>query len=111
MLKCEKDLKFLSNASDYKKREIIHNCKKCLIKAIAEISKNCLVGNISMNKCKKIKLRRYNKLLKFLSMKSSSLNIKRKAILQTGTGFLNILLPLALETLATIYNNTVASRR
>jgi hypothetical protein len=44
-------------------------------------------------------------------MKSSSVNNKRKDILQTGTGFLNILLPLAFETLATIYNNTVASRR
>lgn len=98
LVKCEKDLNKLLNSSDSEKKYIIENCKKCLIKAISEIVRNCLLGNIPMEKCRKNKLKRYKNLLLKLANKSKPLEVKRSLIIQKGTGFLSILLPIALET-------------
>ncbi len=98
LVKCEKQLIKLSNSSNSEKKLIIKRCRKCLIKAISEIVRNCLIGNIPMDDCRKNKLKRYKKLLIALARKSKPLELKRSLILQKGTGFLSILLPIALET-------------
>jgi hypothetical protein len=104
MKKCESELKILAKANATQRRKILKNSKKCLIKAISEIVLNCLLGNISMNECRRNKLKKYKTLLNKLANRTTSLNFKRKLILQRGSGFLSILLPVALEAVKFLYD-------
>lgn len=101
--KCEKDLLLLSKANKNKKRKIIRDSKTCLIKAISEISKNCIHGNVNMSECLRRKLKKYRELITILSGKKYSLEKKRNIIIQKGTGFLSLLIPVAIETAREIY--------
>jgi hypothetical protein len=101
---CESELKFLSKANAAQRRKVLKNSRKCLIKAISEIVLNCLLGNIPMNQCRRNRLKKYKKLLNKLANRTTSLNSKKKLILQKGSGFLSILLPVALEAFRFMYN-------
>jgi hypothetical protein len=74
----------------------------CLIYAISEISKNCLIGNLPLKKSEIAKLKKYRKVLRFISGKNS-LKKRKKIILQRG-GFLNILIPSALYLLSEVFS-------
>ncbi len=104
MKKCESELKILAKANVAQRRKILNNSKMCLIKAISEIVLNCLLGNIPMNECRRNKLKKYKTLLNKLANRTTSLNFKKRLILQRGSGFLTILLPVALEALSFLYN-------
>jgi hypothetical protein len=108
--KCEKDLVNLSKASRTEKIKIVKKCKKCLLKAISEIVRNCLLGNISMNTCQRSKLKRYRKILNLISKRSIPLEKKRLLIIQKGAGFLSILLPIALETVKFLFEKFKTKR-
>jgi hypothetical protein len=105
LVKCENELRSLAKASKQDQIKIIKRSKKCLIKAISEIVRNCLLGNIPMNSCRKNKLKHYKKLLKSISRRSLPLEKKRTLIIQHGTGFLSLLLPIALETVKILIEN------
>jgi hypothetical protein len=111
MKKCESELTILAKANDAQRRKILKNSKKCLIKAISEIVLNCLLGNIPMNECRRNKLKIYKNLLKKLANRTTSLDFKRKLILQKGSGFLSILLPVALEAFRFVYNKLKPSNQ
>ena len=65
--KCEDELKKLSYSSNSQRKAILKTSKKFLIKAISEISLNCMKGKIPMSECDKNRLRKYKKVLKKLS--------------------------------------------
>jgi hypothetical protein len=60
-VKCENELRSLAKASKEDQIKIIKRSKKFLIKAISEIVRNRLLGNIPMNNCRKNKLKHYKK--------------------------------------------------
>ncbi len=78
LVKCEKELKNLSKIPESKQIAIIKKCNKCLIKAISEIVRNCMLGNIKLNNCKKEKLKPYKKVLKILGAKYIPLESKKR---------------------------------
>jgi hypothetical protein len=100
---CQEKLKKLLNCSNSRKRNnLLRKSKGCLINAISEISKNCLIGNLPLKKSEIAKLKKYRKVLRFISGKNS-LKKRKKIILQRG-GFLNILIPSALYLLSEVFS-------
>jgi ribosomal 50S subunit-associated protein YjgA (DUF615 family) len=98
LVKCEKELRNFSKLSKTEQVRTIKNCKKCLIKAISEIVRNCLLGNIPLEDCEKDQLKPYKKLLKIIGRKKNiSLERKRKPI-QRGSGIISFLIPIALAS-------------
>lgn len=97
LVKCEKELRNFSKLSKTEQVRTIKNCKKCLIKAISEIVRNCLLGNIPLEDCQKDQLKPYKKLLKIIGRKYISLERKRKPI-QRGSGIISFLIPIALAS-------------
>jgi len=101
IINCEKELIKLYTLKNNKERtKLLKKSRKCLIKAISEIVHNCLAGNIPMTQCKRNKLKRYRKILKKLGDKELSLNSKRNLLVQKGSGYLTVLIPIALEVLS-----------
>ena len=102
ILKCEKELLQLKKLKSAKeKNKLINKVNNCVIKAIAEISHNCLIGNVPLSSCNYKKLRKYKNILRKIANKKLSLESKRKIIKQKG-GFLNILIPSVLALLSTV---------
>ena len=102
ILKCQNELVQLSKLKSRKeKNKLIKKVNNCVIKAIAELSHNCLIGNVPLSSCNYKKLGKYKNTLRKLSDKKISLNSKRKIIKQKG-GFLNILIPSVLALLSTV---------
>jgi hypothetical protein len=98
IFKCKKDLQQIRKCKTIReRRKFIRNSKKCFIDAISEISKNCLIGNLPLNKCQFKYLKNYRTVLRKLSKKSPTKK-RRNIIIQKG-GFLNILIPTALYLL------------
>lgn len=102
ILKCKSELKNLSKANTIKKRKLIlKSFDNCVITAIAEISSNCLSGNVPLSTCNYKKLRKYKTILRQLAKKNISISKKKNIIIQKG-GFLNILIPAAISLLTTV---------
>ena len=61
-----------------------------------------LNGNISVSKVHKNKLKRYKRILRFISDKKRSANAKKKVIVQTAGSFLLSLIPAAISTIISL---------
>ena len=93
--KCEKDLGKLKNCKNIKERRIIINkSDNCLIDAISEIAKNCIIGNIKLKNFEFNKLKKFKRPIENLS-KNISIKKRKKIVIQKE-GFLNILIPATL---------------
>ena len=102
--KCESDLLKLKNCKNIKERRILLNeIDDCVIDAVSEISKNCLVGNLKLNKCEINKLKKYKKVFEILSRKTP-LQKRKKIIIQKGGFLASILIPSALYLLQRYFN-------
>ena len=87
LAKCENELKLLTTKNLKTRRKFLKSARKCLIKAVSEISLNCLLGNIDMKECQRKKLKAHHKILRKLATKSKSFNKKRKILIQEGGSF------------------------
>jgi hypothetical protein len=69
------------------------------IKALQEIALNVVEGNISLNESQKKKLAHHKNVLIDLARKKG-----KRTVVQSGGGFLPLLLPLVSEVLASLIN-------
>jgi hypothetical protein len=102
ILKCQKELDKLNKTKSSKEKKLlISKVNDCVIKSIAEISHNCLIGNVPLSSCSYKKLKKYKEVLRKVADKKISIKKKRTVINQRG-GFLNILIPAALALLTSV---------
>ena len=93
--KCENELRKLKNCKNIKeRRQIIRNSDNCLIDAISEIAKNCILGNLKLKNCEFNKIKQFRRPIEKLS-KKIPIEKRKNIIIQKG-GFLNILIPATL---------------
>ena len=74
---------------------------KDFVKAIKEIAYNTVNGNIVLSDAEKLSLRRHKNTLIKLSSKGG-----KKDIIQSGTGFLSLLLPIVSTVLGSMLNGS-----
>jgi hypothetical protein len=90
--KCKKRmLKAVINASD---RELVLTVCECIL--------NCLNGNISLSEKDKQKLKKHKKILRTLIQKGNSIKLRKKLLIQQGSGFLPIILPTVISSIASL---------
>ena len=89
---CIPELEKLAKARGENRVKFIAEAKSCIIKAVSELAKNCLVGNIPLEKFVLDKLKKYQNVLKILCKKTTSIEAKRKLLVR-DRGFLRILIP------------------
>ena len=95
VLKCAPELDKLLKEKDIKKRiKLLNDVNDCVIDAISEIAKNCLLGNIPLSEEDFKNLSKYQYILRKIS-KPIPIERRRKLI-QKGAGFIDILNPLTL---------------
>ena len=81
---------------------LIRNSSSSEIKALGELSYNILRGNVYCSKHRKNKLKNYAGKLRILADKRKSLANKRKNLLKGNGIFLSSLIPLAIQTIASL---------
>jgi hypothetical protein len=110
VLNCVKELHQLSKTKNPKQKEkLIKEAQACVINAISEIAKNCLLGNIPLTSCSYKQLAKYQKVLRAISKKSASIKRRKDLIIQNG-GFLSLLIPPALSLIASVVGNLINKR-
>ena len=90
------------------RNKYLKEANNCVIDAISEIAKNCLIGNVPLKTCDFKKLRKYQKLLRKLSKKSPVVK-RRNLIIQRG-GFISFLIPPALSLIASVVGELIEKK-
>ena len=98
-------LNTLSNCKIKLRKSIINNSDKNLIEAICQCVLNLLQGNINLSATQKTALSKYKKYLRKL-VEKSPLKDKKKILIQKG-GFLQYLIPAAIEGISLLISNLV----
>ena len=106
IIECAAELEKIANSSGEKRIKLILEAKNCVINAISEIAKNCLIGNIELKKCNFKKLEKYKEILRKIS-KKISLKVRRNLIIQDG-GFLPLLIKPTLSLIAGIVGQQIS---
>ena len=102
IFKCKNEIYNIGKTKTKRERSnLLKNFDNCVITAIAEISKNCLLGNIPLSKCNYNKIKKYKNDIRKIASKRTTLKKRRNLIVQKG-GFLNILIPTVLSLLANV---------
>jgi len=101
-------LRLISQIKNEKKRKVLMKeiCEdETIYKALSEIAKNQIKGNIKLDKKQSKKLKRHSKLLKKLCLKKDKITLKKRKnlVVQSG-GFLPLLLPTVALILGSILN-------
>ena len=90
-------LRALKSANAKKRKNILLTADKGLYRAVGESAKNCLKGNVPLNRAQFRCLKKHRTALRKLANKKTSIKA-RKQILQKG-GFLGALLGPALKAI------------
>jgi len=102
MLK-EKDLlclKFLQSRK-FNKKTLKNLLDDNTVRAISECALNLLRGKLKVDQKQKKKLSKYKKELRYLVVGKSK-GLKKKIIVQSGGGFLSVLIPAAITLISTL---------
>lgn len=86
-------LSMLASATPQQRIAILKTASSRQINSICEVCKNVLAGNVPVN-IKKLK--KYKKCIRALATKSTSLNHRKKILINQNGGFLPLILPLIL---------------
>jgi hypothetical protein len=95
-------LRALESATPRTRRAILSTATQQLILSLSEICANLLAGNIKLSPAERAQLRRHKTLLRTIADHKVSLDKKRTALLQRGSGFFAPLLIPALTTIASL---------
>lgn len=87
----------LKDSSPKLRKAILKHSSDDLVAALNEIAFNVASGNHSVSNSDKNKLKRYKSHLRSFIKPSNSLSSKRKILVQSGSGFVPILLSLILD--------------
>src|SRR5688572_21369187 len=102
IINCSKYLEKIKRAKNNKEKNLlIKKANNCVINAISEIAKNCLLGNIPIKNCDFQKLKSNKLLLYKLASKTPVTTRKRQIIQFGGNPFLRFLIQQALSHLIT----------
>ena len=96
------DLLFVCCQAPKFRRRLLANADGELIKCICQCAAKVLDGSVNITKQEKRKLKKYKRILRQLRERKKSLSIKKKAIVQTGGGFLLSLIPAVVGALASL---------
>lgn len=98
----------LCHTNTEQRKALIRAADKALIKSIAECCLNVLSGGINLKNTEKSRLKKHKTVLRKLVTTKKKFNWRKKkqTILQSGTGFL----PILLAPLASILLNKIFSR-
>ncbi len=80
------------------------------IRAITEIVRNCLAGNVPLQTKCLTKMKRHKKKLRLLSQKRYPVREKKELIKQTG-GIWASLIPVAVSTVASLIGNLTKKKK
>ena len=100
-------LQVLQDASPRLQKAIIANIDKKTIEAIAEVCHNYLCGNIKCTKHHFEKLKKHQVKVRKLAGSKEKTEEKRQILLQSGNGFLGLLLTPIISELASYLANKV----
>jgi hypothetical protein len=100
------ELKLLSSCSAELRKAIIMNSDADLIKVLKECVFNVLKGNVKLKKGDNEKLKRYKSDLRRFVYDPGNVRGKRKFLIQKG-GFLPLLIPAAIDTVARLISFAV----
>ena len=102
VLKRKDYLNLLATSKNKKRRDSLVNLASPEeIRAITEIVKNCLVGNVPLHADCLSKMKRHRKKLRLISQRRYPVKRKKTLIKQTG-GILSALIPLGVSALSSL---------
>ena len=100
------DLAYLSKCSPKIRKYILENSDKKLIYAIQECILNFLKGNYKLEPRQFNKLKKYKASIRLLVDNNNCFKKNKKILVQKG-GFLQFLLPVAVDLIGNIVSNTL----
>lgn len=96
-------LKVLSKCEKRMLKAVLSSSDKDLILTVCECILNCLNGNIKLGPKDREKLKKYKRTLRTLAQKRQSIKSRKKLLIQQGSGFLPIILPTVISTIASLF--------
>ena len=107
VLKRQDYLNLLAKSKNKKRRHLLIDlADPSELKAITEIVKNCISGNVPLDTACIKKMRRHKNKLRLISKKRFPLKQKKELMKQTG-GILPALIPLAISTVASLVKSFI----
>ena len=100
--KRKSDLLYICCQAPKFRKQLLRHADSELVKCIYQCVGKVLDGSLPITSEEKRKLRKYKKTLRQLRAKKGSLSSKKKAVVQTGGGFLLGLIPAVVGALASL---------
>jgi hypothetical protein len=97
-------LQLLAESSPTSRKQILKSADDGMIKLLVECCHNTLKGGIKLSSLKIKKLKKYKKAIRVIAKPGKNLKKKKKDLIQTGSGFLSILLPSVISGLVAFLN-------
>lgn len=92
-------LQALCKLSPEQRLTLLRSAKNSLVKSICECALNTVHGNVVLTQKEKARLSRHKQLLRKLASSKGSLKSKKQILVQSGSGFLPMLIAPVLGTL------------
>lgn len=100
-------LQALASTHPLQRRALLKTAKNEQIQCLCEICLNILAGNVPVNVNK---MKRYKNLLRSLAKKKSSIQQKKRMLVNQSGGFLPLLAPAIISTLGGILGRVIGKR-
>lgn len=100
-------LHILAQSHPTQKRALLKTANNGQLESLCEICLNILKGNIPVNS---YKLKKYKNTLRTLAKKSSSIQKKRKMLLNQSGGFLPLIAPAIVSALGGILSSVISKK-
>jgi hypothetical protein len=97
-------LRILALASPAERKKIIKSADDGLIKVLVECCHNTLQGDLKLSSTKISKLKKFQKTIRNIGKPGKNLKKKKTDLIQSGSGFLSILLPSVVSGLVALLN-------
>jgi hypothetical protein len=95
-------LKVLAASPPAVRKQILKTADDSLIKLLIECCYNTLYGDLKLTPANIKKLRKYKTTIRKIAQPAKNLKKKKKELVQSGSGFLTVLLPSIISGLVTL---------
>ena len=100
-------LHVLARSRPSQKKALLQSANNVQIKSICEVCLNVLYGNVPVNRKK---LKKYKNVLRALAKKSTSIQKKKKMLVNQSGGFLPVLAPAIISALGGILGPVISKK-
>lgn len=100
-------LQILARSHPSQKKALLRTANNVQIKSICEICLNVLSGNINVNRKK---LKKYKNVLRTLAKKTTSIQRKKKMLINQSGGFLPVIAPAIISALGGILGRVIGKK-